>query len=171
MAEMARELVREMSLLHEDREILLQVQEDAEIIGDENMLKQLLWIHGENALKYSSGVIEVSVRRSDTHGYISVRDYGIGIEAEDIPRLFDRFFRADKSRNKEIAGTGLGLSIASLIVDAHGGEILVDSTAGVGTAFTDKFLLCMDLHGGKEDIFIRGKYENCFGASVYNGLD
>ena len=144
MAEIARELVREMSLLHEEREILLQVEEDAEILGDENMLKQLLWIHGENALKYSSGKIEVFVQRSDTHGYISIRDYGIDIEAEDIPRLFDRFFRADKSRNKEIAGTGLGLAIASLIVDAHGGEILVESAVGTGTEFTDKFPLCMD---------------------------
>lgn len=141
LTESAEELVREMSMLHQDREILFQGETETEILADEDMLKQLLWIHGENALKYSAGKIEVSVWKDDAYGYVSVRDHGIGIAEEERSRLFDRFYRADKSRNKEIAGTGLGLAIASWIVDAHGGEIIVKSTVGEGSEFIDKFPL------------------------------
>ena len=108
-----------------------------------DMIKQLLWIHGENALKYAKkpAEIEVKVWNDGVFGYISVKDNGLGIAEEDIPRIFDRFYRADKSRNKEIAGTGLGLAIAKWIVDSNDGEILVESKIGEGTVFTDKFRL------------------------------
>ena len=68
-------------------------------------------------------------------------DHGAGIAKEDLDKIFDRFYRTDKSRNKEIAGTGLGLAIARWIIDCHGGEILVESEPGRGTVFTDRFPL------------------------------
>ena len=141
--ESAGELVREMGLLHEGREITFTEADEVEIFADEDLIKQLLWIHGENALKYSGkdGKIEVRVWKDKTHGYVSVKDHGVGIAEEDLPRIFDRFYRADKSRNKEISGTGLGLAIASWIMESHDGEILVESVPGEGTVFTDKFPL------------------------------
>ena len=68
-------------------------------------------------------------------------DHGAGIVEEDLRKIFDRFYRADKSRNKEVSGTGLGLAIARWIIDCHDGEVLVESKAGEGTIFTDKFRL------------------------------
>jgi len=114
-----------------------------EILADYDLLKQLLWIHGENALKYSAdgGEVEVKVWKDKKFGYVSIRDNGIGIAEEDIPKIFDRFYRVDKSRNKEISGTGLGLAIAKWIVESHDGEIMVESKLGEGTVFTDRFWL------------------------------
>ena len=70
-----------------------------------------------------------------------MKDNGVGIAEEDIQKIFDRFYRVDKSRNKEISGTGLGLAIAKWIVDSHDGEILVESKVGEGTTFINKFRL------------------------------
>lgn len=141
--EVATELVREMRLLDESRTITFLEGDTAEISADYDLIKQLLWIYGENALKYSpdGGDVEVRVWTDESYGYVSVRDYGIGIAEEDIPKIFDRFYRVDKSRNKEISGTGLGLSIAKWIVDSHEGEILVESIVGEGTTVTTKFPL------------------------------
>lgn len=141
--EVATELVREMGLLDESRTITLLEGDTAEISADYDLIKQLLWIYGENALKYSpdGGDVEVRVWADETKGYVSVRDHGMGIAEEDIPKIFDRFYRADKSRNKEISGTGLGLAIAKWIVDSHDGEIVVESTVGEGTTVTTQFPL------------------------------
>ena len=139
--EIAGELVREMELLQEDRTITFTEEAKVEIFADYDLIKQLLWIHGENALKYSDGQIEVKVWEDEEYGYVSVTDHGVGIAVEDLPKIFDRFYRVDKSRNKEISGTGLGLAIARWIVDCHDGDILVESKVGEGTVFTDKFPL------------------------------
>lgn len=141
--EIAGELVREMELLQEDRTITFTEEAKVEIFADYDLMKQLLWIHGENALKYSDGKIEVKVWKDENYGYVSVTDHGIGIAVEDLPKIFDRFYRVDKSRNKEISGTGLGLAIARWIVDCHDGDILVESKVGEGTVFTDKFPLAV----------------------------
>lgn len=139
--EIAGELVREMTMLREDRTITFTEEATVELFADYDLIKQLLWIHGENALKYSGGKIEVKVWKDQKYGYVSVKDYGMGIAVEDLPKIFDRFYRVDKSRNKEISGTGLGLAIARWIVDSHEGDILVESKVGEGTIFTDKFPL------------------------------
>lgn len=142
--EVAAELVREMEVLDVDRKIVLVEEEPVEIFADYDLIKQLLWIHGENALKYSKdgGVVEVKVWKDKKYGYVSVKDNGMGIAEEDLSKIFDRFYRVDKSRNKEISGTGLGLAIGKWIMDCHEGEILVESKVGEGTVFTDRFPLC-----------------------------
>ena len=143
LREIAAELVREMELLQEDRSITFTAEDEVEIFAEYDLIKQLLWIHGENALKYSpqGSEIVVKVWKDAAYGYISVQDHGAGIAEEDVQRIFDRFYRADKSRSKEIAGTGLGLAIARWFVECHEGEILVESKQGEGAVFTDKFPL------------------------------
>jgi len=91
-----------------------------------------------NALRHtrSGGAIEVRVWRTGRGVEVSVRDTGEGIRAEDLPHIFERFYRGEKSRNRGTGGAGLGLAIARGIVRAHGGEIRVESQVGKGTQFT-----------------------------------
>ena len=131
--EIAAELVREMDLLQEGRSITLTAEDEVEIFAEYDLIKQLLWIHGENALKYSPNGSEIAVR--------VWKDASFGSAEEDLRKIFDRFYRAGKSRNKEVSGTGLGLAIARWIIDCHDGEVLVESKVGEGTIFTDKFRL------------------------------
>lgn len=91
----------------------------------------------DNALRYtpSGGSIIVEAKQSGGETFITVRDTGVGIAEEDLPHIFDRFYRGDKARNIESGGAGLGLSIVSKIIAAHHGKITVDSTLGEGTTF------------------------------------
>ncbi|TVX94223.1 sensor histidine kinase [Paenibacillus agilis] len=124
------------------REITLhQDLNSLEVIADEAKYKQLLFILLNNAVKYSSGDIDVHVSADQSHAHIVVKDCGVGIPEEDIPHLFERFYRVDKARHRETGGTGLGLSIAKQIVDAHDGTIEVESQEGVGTSFIIHFPL------------------------------
>jgi heavy metal sensor kinase len=102
---------------------------------DKNKLQRVVTNLLDNAIKYaSSGKITVSAEQYDRKVIISVRDTGIGIPSSEIPHLFDRFFRVDKSRS--LPGAGLGLSLVHAIVQKHGGEIKVSSTPGMGSTFT-----------------------------------
>jgi len=107
------------------------------IQADAEALRRALLILMDNAAKYTprGGSIRVVLSRNDGSVIASVSDTGIGIGAEDIPRVFDRFWRADKARSREQGGAGLGLSIAKWIVDMHGGFISVESEPGKGSAF------------------------------------
>jgi len=108
------------------------------LVGDRRSLTELFIILLDNAIKYSSNkkVISISVKKIDSKIQISVKDNGIGIEKKDIPYIFDRFYRADKSRTKQKAkGYGLGLSIAKRIVTLHNGSITVESKIGKGSIF------------------------------------
>lgn len=91
----------------------------------------------DNAVKFSleGGEVEVQCHRRGAIAVIEVRDRGCGIAREDIPRLFERFYRADKARSRELGGTGLGLAIVKHIVQVHGGEVTVDSEIGQGSTF------------------------------------
>jgi signal transduction histidine kinase len=105
--------------------------------GDEVRLRQLLLILLDNALKYTDpgGRVDVSLERENGHARLQIADTGIGIPADDLPRIFDRFYRVDRAREHESGGTGLGLAIAQWIVQAHHGNIKVDSELGKGTRF------------------------------------
>lgn len=93
----------------------------------------------ENAIKYStsdSAPVEVSAAREDGYAVVRVADHGVGIPESDVHRVFEPFFRVDRSRTKRSGGFGLGLSIAKRIVEAHGGTIAVTSTLGTGATVT-----------------------------------
>ncbi|MBD3165963.1 PAS domain-containing sensor histidine kinase, partial [bacterium] len=120
-----------------------------EVLGDEHMtalvnaplLEQAVTNLVDNAVKYSEPgtnvIVEVSVRLAIM--YIDVRDQGCGIESRHLPRIFERFYRVDKARSRQIGGTGLGLAIVKHIAKAHGGHVSVESTPGKGSTFTIYF--------------------------------
>lgn len=120
-----------------DQQITVHAQPaDIAIHADEQKVKQLLVILLDNALTYSSEPIRIEIAQQREETRISVADRGVGIPKEDLPHIFDRFYRVDKARARETGGSGLGLSIAKRIVDAHGGRIEVESEEGKGTTFT-----------------------------------
>ncbi len=104
---------------------------------DPDRLQQTIGILISNALRYTppQGSISVAAKPDQTRVTIKVADTGSGIALEDLPHVFDRFYRADKSRARESGGSGLGLAIAKSIVEAHGGSIAVQSVMGNGTQF------------------------------------
>ncbi|MGA2911015.1 MAG: HAMP domain-containing sensor histidine kinase [Candidatus Levyibacteriota bacterium] len=109
------------------------------VMGDEKSLTQLLVILLDNAIKYTDGKspINLTVKKDTSEINIIVKDGGVGIKKEDLPHIFDRFYRADRSRSKQrIGGYGLGLSIAKRIVTLHNGSIGVESEIGKGSIFT-----------------------------------
>ena len=111
------------------------------LVADEDQIIQVLVNLLDNALTHtpSGGQIEVGATREGENARIWVRDTGLGISPEDLPRVFDRFYRADRGRARSSGGTGLGLSIARAIVEAHGGTISLSSEPGHGT--TAQFVL------------------------------
>lgn len=105
--------------------------------GDRDKIKQAFINVIGNSIKYSpeGGDVEVSISVGEGNAEVTVRDHGIGISAEDLPKVFEKFFRADNSLTYEIGGTGLGLSIVKGIIEAHGGRVSLDSVLGAGTSF------------------------------------
>jgi heavy metal sensor kinase len=108
-----------------------------QVSGDEASLSRLFLILVDNAIKYTmpGGAVFVELRSLVGIAEIVVRDTGIGIARDDLPLIFDRFWRADKVRSREMGGTGLGLSIAKWIVEQHGGALEVESELGAGSTF------------------------------------
>ena len=99
------------------------------------MLSEMVYNLCENAIKYNrpGGSVWVSLREQGNDLVFSVKDTGIGIPEEAQMRVFERFYRVDKSRSKQIGGTGLGLSIVKHVVEYHEGRVELDSTLGLGT--------------------------------------
>ena len=97
----------------------------------------------DNTVKYSEPgrVVEVSARRHGDQVIVEVRDHGIGIPTRDLERIFERFYRVDKARSRATGGTGLGLAIVRHVTEAHGGEVMVESTEGEGSTFRLAFPL------------------------------
>jgi two-component system phosphate regulon sensor histidine kinase PhoR len=104
---------------------------------DSDAIHQVLMNLLENATKYTpeGGKITVGAQAEDNEIEFYVRDNGIGIPPEHIPRLFERFYRVDKARSRALGGTGLGLAIVKHLVIAHGGTVRVESTVGEGSTF------------------------------------
>jgi heavy metal sensor kinase len=107
------------------------------VMGDAALLHRLVVILIDNAVKYTpeNGEVRLTLRATPERACIDVVDTGVGIAAEDVPRIFDRFWRADKVRSRSTGGTGLGLSIAKWIVDRSGGTLTVESNLGRGSTF------------------------------------
>lgn len=107
------------------------------ITADKDKISQVFVNLIANALKYTpaGGSVEITVKGTAGNAEISVKDTGIGISAEDLPNIFERFYRADKSRNRITGGSGIGLAIVKTIVEAHQGSIKVNSVLGQGSEF------------------------------------
>ncbi len=129
-----------MEPLATERGIVLQEGklEPVTVEGDTARLIQVLMALVDNALTYTnaSGTVTLSVEQSDSHARFSVCDTGIGIAPQDVPHVFERFYRADPARSRAAGGSGLGLAIVDWVIHAHGGTISVDSQPGHGSTFT-----------------------------------
>ncbi len=135
--EILAQTVKDFKALAELKGIGMQADISAplEMLGDKERLKQCFVILLDNALKYNkeNGTISVISSIKNGKAVIDINDTGVGIPEEDLPYIFDRYYRGDKSRTRQYEGTGLGLAIAKWIVHSHGGKIRVTSQAGEGT--------------------------------------
>ena len=124
-------------------DLLLQVSEEVKIRGDELRLRQMLLNLLANAVKYTlpGGALSISLAVDGDWALVGIEDTGVGIPEEDLPYIFDRFYRVDKARNRMDGGTGLGLSIVKWVVDVHGGTVSVTSSVDKGSLFTVKLPL------------------------------
>lgn len=131
------EVYRQVSRIEKPVTVELTDVDQVMIVGDEDRLKQLILNLVDNGIKYSQpgGTVKLSLAKDDSMAYLTVSDTGIGIPPEDLPHIFDRFYRVDKARSRGQGGSGLGLAIVKWVVQAHGGDIKVNSVVGEGTEF------------------------------------
>jgi len=129
-----------------DKQLRLEVDCPADLQAEINapLLEQAVTNLIDNAIKYSEAgeSIRITAASVGNDVLICVTDQGCGIEAVHLPRLFERFYRVDRARSRELGGTGLGLAIVKHIVVAHGGRIGVESTVGAGSTFTLQLPAC-----------------------------
>ncbi len=128
----------EAKLLAKPVKLTVDEIDEVSLTADSDRIKQLILILVDNALRYTpaGGQVKLSLRKESAMAVLEVADTGIGISTEDLPRIFDRFYRADKARARDAGGTGLGLAIAKWIVEQHGGGIAVASEQVKGSTFT-----------------------------------
>lgn len=139
LAELARHIVHNFEPDFRKKGVALNFTGGAvPLRADRDKISQVVVNLLSNALKYTppGGRVEIEVQNAENAAELIVRDNGNGIPPEDLPNIFERFYRADKSRNRLTGGSGLGLSIVKAIVEAHKGSIGVKSGPGVGTVFT-----------------------------------
>lgn len=112
------------------------------IHADEDLLNQVLINLLDNAIKYTpkNGKITIRSQECDSRVVTTITDTGVGIPHESLPRVFERFYRVDKARSRDMGGTGLGLAIVKHIVESHGGEVMVESEVGKGSTFGVSFI-------------------------------
>ncbi len=144
LSEAVRNALKSTASLAEVKNIRLHAEiSDAPVLvlGDRAAVRRLVIIFIDNAIKYSSpgSDILISVDADQAFATVEVKDEGIGIADQDLPHIFERFYRADKARSREMGGVGLGLSIAKWIADAHRARIEVESHLGKGSSFRAVF--------------------------------
>jgi two-component system sensor histidine kinase VicK len=140
-----RENVRQSRIHAENKKQSLTCEfspNDIYIWADKDRVTQVINNIITNSIKYSPEGAKINVKVHEDKNYvmISVQDNGMGISKDDLPRIFERFYRVDKARSRAMGGTGLGLAIAKEIMDLHGGKIVVESQLGFGTTMTLCFL-------------------------------
>jgi two-component system, OmpR family, phosphate regulon sensor histidine kinase PhoR len=113
------------------------IKDNTLVFGDSERIKQVLINLIDNSVKHTheNGSIKLATRKEDKNVFISIEDTGAGIPEEDLPRIFERFYRVDKNRSRDMGGSGLGLSIVKHILELHGTFITVESEYGKGTKF------------------------------------
>lgn len=139
LAELVTSTADQMSLLADDRQITItcNCSQEVRLEGDRSRLKQVVVNLLDNAIKYTQpgGHIDVGVSKQQSRALLEVSDNGIGIPKEAHRHIFERFFRVDKARSRDMGGAGLGLSIVKSICTAHGGVVGFESKEGAGTRF------------------------------------
>ncbi|WP_226038085.1 HAMP domain-containing sensor histidine kinase [Aquibacillus saliphilus] len=133
---LTQDIIRSLSVAYNRKITLFTELQNLEHSADKEKISQALYILIDNACKYSDSEINISIDQFEQEIQISVEDFGEGLTETEQEHIFDRFYRADKARNRESGGTGLGLSIALYIVRAHGGDIKVKSNEGEWSVFT-----------------------------------
>ena len=139
LSEMTEETAEEFAMIDPDHTYTKEIEEGVEITGDVSMIKECMRILCDNAKKYTPNGKDIKIRafrNEDGESCFEVRDSGIGIAPEDIPHIFDRFYRSDPARTREGGGTGLGLAIAKQIADHHDAYFNVVSYEKIGTKMT-----------------------------------
>ncbi len=139
LLEVAQSAADDLQAEAEKKNLHLSVSgEPAELEGVRQLIYEVAYNLGDNAIKYNvdGGSVSINVSSDGKNAKLTVRDTGIGIAAEDQSRIFERFYRVDKSHSKESGGTGLGLSIVKHAVQYHGGRISMDSAPGKGTSIS-----------------------------------
>lgn len=141
LQDLACEVLNEFAEEIKKRNLTATISGDGKVLGDQNMIFELIENLVSNAIKYNKegGSITVSISETGQGVCLQVKDTGIGIEKEHLPRLCERFYRVDKSHSKRIGGTGLGLAIVKHICAIYGADLSIDSTFGEGTTFTVVF--------------------------------
>jgi len=121
--------------------LILKRVDQASVEGDETLIKRLFVNLIDNAIKYTheDGKVEISLTKERNFAKFIIKDTGIGIPENEIPYIFDRFYRVEKARSRETGGSGLGLAIAKWIVEAHKGKIEVRSKVSEGSLFAISF--------------------------------
>ena len=136
---LVEEVFKHAEILAEEKniKIIIAFLEPIEIKGDEVRLRQMVWNVLQNGIKYTQqgGELKISLQNEGDFALLTIQDTGIGIPEEDLPLIFNRFYRVDKARTRDEGGSGLGLSICRQIAEAHKGKIEVESKLGVGTRF------------------------------------
>lgn len=141
MYELVREVIDELQLMASKSHIAMEFKEGSStsvsVVADREKIRQVLTNLVTNSIKYGreNGITTISIYDMHREVLVEVSDNGIGIEAQHLPRLFERFYRIDSSRSRQQGGSGLGLSIAKHIIEAHKRQIHVRSQPGVGTTF------------------------------------
>ena len=152
--EVIDEIIRETQMIDESHDFEMNLDRPAYIKGDKQLIKQSIRILIDNSIKYTPSGNKIALRiiKKEDHIHIIVQDSGIGIDPENLPHIFDRFYRSDESRARKTGGSGLGLSIAKWIIERHGAYFEILSRVDIGTRITIIFPDAKEMQGGQSPV-------------------